>query len=125
MSSMYPPEVDARFYKMLLETGDYESYFVYRIRPEIQDEVRGRIPNDMANDPSLSEAERMAFGVLQVLVEKTGRNVFSLHDLADIFELPTRYVTKLLHGLEIRRSVFRMRRGLGSRHIWYHVLSRS
>jgi transcription initiation factor IIE alpha subunit len=98
---------------------DYESDFISRIRPEMLDEVKRNIADDVRNDGSLTEAAKLAYGMLHFFTKKEGYDTYSLLDLSEIFELSHEETKDLMRPLCEKRYIGYLRRGLGAKNILY------
>lgn len=98
---------------------DYESDFIERIRPEILEETKRNIADDVKNDADITEVGKLAYGILHLMTKKKGYDTYSLLDLSEIFELSYDEVKDLMRGLCEKRYIGYLRRGLGAKNILY------
>jgi len=101
---------------------DYELDFIKRIRPDILEEVKRNIADDVRNDGSLTEAAKLAYGTLRLMTKKGGYDTYSLIDLSEIFELSHDEVKDLMRGLCEKRYIGHLKRGLRAKNILYIFL---
>lgn len=78
---------------------EYEHDFIKRIRPEILEDIKSNIADEVRNDGSLTEAAKLAYGLLHLMTKKEGYDTYSLLDLSEIFELSHDEVKDLMRGL--------------------------